>query len=84
MGTKNRPHQVSMWIGRGRKWAAPPCLDMEKWVVTWQKWWGGIQPDGRVWEKDERSRPEEADWSDLASRYGKNGLLQVMVTLFWW
>ncbi|KAF8209772.1 hypothetical protein K438DRAFT_2058686 [Mycena galopus ATCC 62051] len=83
MPMKNRPHQVLFWIGRGRKWGTPPCLDMEKWAVKWWVWWVGMQPKDRTWDGEALSRPEGADWSQLALLYGKNGLLQVMVTLYW-
>ncbi|KAJ6479823.1 hypothetical protein C8R45DRAFT_832547, partial [Mycena sanguinolenta] len=93
MANKDRPHQVSGWIGRGRKWTAPPCLpdvlgtpDVKtSWVGNWWAWWMSLQPSDRVEEESGRlSRPALAYRNDIAKMYRKNGLLQVMATLVWW
>ncbi|KAF8156176.1 hypothetical protein K438DRAFT_1777599 [Mycena galopus ATCC 62051] len=79
------------WIGRGWKWNAPPSLgeplgtrESDDWTAAWWTWWRTLQPSERTSVNGELSRPETADWSRLALRYGKNGLLQVMATLCWW
>ncbi|KAJ6530770.1 hypothetical protein B0H19DRAFT_1082481 [Mycena capillaripes] len=89
MGAKNRPRQVGEWLARMRKWSLPPALgdDLgtrkveESFAADWWIWWCSLQPPERFLLNDEMSRPDDADWSQMAAMYGKNGLLQVMATL---
>ncbi|KAJ6528204.1 hypothetical protein B0H19DRAFT_1274998 [Mycena capillaripes] len=92
-GTANkyRPRQVAGWLSRMRKWHLPPSLgeklgtqQEDGWVAEWWGWWKSMQPEQRVLDSNELSRPEEADWGKVASLHGNNGLLLVMATLCWW
>ncbi|KAJ7602793.1 hypothetical protein DFH06DRAFT_1023442, partial [Mycena polygramma] len=92
MGNKERPKQITSWLTSGRKWRLPPTLGCElgtpetedAWVGIWWGWWRHLQPGNRIWAFGKLTRPETADWSKLAGMYGRNGLLQVMATLYWW
>ncbi|KAF7357239.1 hypothetical protein MSAN_01318900 [Mycena sanguinolenta] len=87
-----RPRQVNAWLTMGRKWRLPPSLGTdlgtrdtaESWVCSWWKWWTSLQPKERLASDVDLSRPELADWSEMAQLHGKNGLLLVMATLMWW
>ncbi|KAJ7855820.1 hypothetical protein B0H13DRAFT_1517247, partial [Mycena leptocephala] len=50
----------------------------------WWKWWVSLQPAERVYHERRLEQPSSASWDVLAQLHGKNGLLQVMVTLLWW
>ncbi|KAJ7790076.1 hypothetical protein B0H14DRAFT_2396758 [Mycena olivaceomarginata] len=97
LARKARPHQVSGWLSRGRKWGSPPTLGgllgkrrykgqrEELWMAHWWGWWEDQQPKERAClENGDLSRPETADWSTLARMYGNNGILQIMGSLVWW
>jgi hypothetical protein len=57
----------------------------ELWVGVWWKWWESLQPEERTTQdNNELLRPGEVNWSEMAGRYGNNGILQVMATLVWW
>jgi hypothetical protein len=93
MGRDVHPPQVNGWLSRGRKWTLPPTLVVdlstretaELWTGLWWNWWKSLQPRERSIENNgELSRPELADWSEMAELHGKNGLLQVMAMLVWW
>ncbi|KAJ7763729.1 hypothetical protein B0H16DRAFT_1273481, partial [Mycena metata] len=89
----NRPRPVAEWLGRGRQWdmtgliGAIPMGDQRSegsWVEGWWSYWVSLQPAERVYANGVLSRPEKADWEELAQMNGKNGLLQVMALLLWW
>jgi hypothetical protein len=92
MGSAHRPPQVATWLSR-RKWTMGPTIGSdigtratpELWVGRWWRWWESLQPVDRVLFLDDKmQRPETADWSEMATMHGNNGLLQVIATLFWW
>ncbi|KAJ7698911.1 hypothetical protein B0H17DRAFT_1129465 [Mycena rosella] len=68
MPVKGWPKQVKAWIARARAWEKRMDLGPEECL-------GG---------EGELSRPEMADWEAMSKLHGKNGLLQVMLTLLWW
>ncbi|KAJ7016519.1 hypothetical protein C8F04DRAFT_902565, partial [Mycena alexandri] len=47
-------------------------------------YWASLQPAQRVYIDGALSKPDEADWEDLAKLNGKNGLMHIMATLLWW
>ncbi|KAJ6534062.1 hypothetical protein DFH09DRAFT_1325501 [Mycena vulgaris] len=68
---KGRPPMVGEWLARARKWNG---------------WWEVLQPEehpvfGGLLTAPNLSREE---WSGMAKLHGRNGLLQVMLTLLWW
>ncbi|KAJ6488778.1 hypothetical protein C8R45DRAFT_826902 [Mycena sanguinolenta] len=90
---EHRPQQVNGWLTMGRKWSLPLTLgtdlgtrDREDlWIGAWWKWWTSLQPKERTMGREGGlSRPDLADWSEMAVLHGRNGLLQVMATLLWW
>jgi hypothetical protein len=90
MGSRHRPAQVATWLGR-RKWTMGPTLgtelgtrEGELWVGKWWKWWASLQPGERMLSDNDLSKPENADWSEMAAMCGNNGLMQVIATLLWW
>ncbi len=52
--------------------------------MSWWAWWASLQPEWRT--KDSFGRPVvggEGTWDNL--RYpGKNGMLMVLLSLWWW
>ncbi|KAJ7702937.1 hypothetical protein B0H16DRAFT_1748003 [Mycena metata] len=91
MGRVKRPVEFGMWLQRGRKWYLPPTIsvvgtrdDEESFAGRWWTWYTSLQPPERVMLGTTLSRPEKADWSNMAAMHGTNGLLQVMAALSWW
>ncbi|KAK7050158.1 hypothetical protein R3P38DRAFT_3173224 [Favolaschia claudopus] len=93
----NRPVEIGGWVNRGRVWGLPPSVGMmmgrrssvgqaaSLWVPRWWVWWRMMQPTEREEAEDgSLTRPEVADWSTMAKMYGKNGLVLVMASLYWW
>ncbi|KAJ7469034.1 hypothetical protein FB451DRAFT_1136428 [Mycena latifolia] len=86
-----RPKQVKEWLGKGRHWDKPVNLgvlgEQEKrgsFVGAWWDYWVSLQPAERTQFAGMMSNPETADWEKLSTLRGRNGLLQVMLTLMWW
>ncbi|KAJ7717952.1 hypothetical protein B0H16DRAFT_1740264 [Mycena metata] len=91
MGRVKRPVEFGMWLQRGRKWYLPPTIsvvgtrdDKESFAGRWWTWYTSLQPPERVMLGTTLSRPEKADWSNMAAMHRTNGLLQVMAALSWW
>ncbi|KAJ7028994.1 hypothetical protein C8F04DRAFT_1265389 [Mycena alexandri] len=91
MGKVKRPVEFGMWLQRGRKWYLPPAIlvvgtrdDEESFAGRWWNWYISLQPAERVLLGTTLSRPEKADWSNMAAMHGTNGLLQVIAALSWW
>lgn len=90
ISTANRPPEVGVWIrsGRGRSgnMTIPPT-DVDDFARNWWAWWNALQP---VWrDLDQDGKPNKAlaaesqDWGCLLVP-GANGLLTVVVSLYWW
>ncbi|KAJ7680856.1 hypothetical protein DFH06DRAFT_973093, partial [Mycena polygramma] len=86
-----RPKQVSDWVrdGRGRTQELRGISDIKGFEAEWWTWWTRLQP---AWREPGRERrkagktetvPEGANWGTLASP-GKNGILSVVASLYWW
>ncbi|KAJ7434718.1 hypothetical protein FB451DRAFT_1195097 [Mycena latifolia] len=86
-----RPKQVKEWLGKGRQWDKPVNLGVlgeqrkkGTFVAAWWDYWVSLQPGDRTVFAGMMSTPQEADWEELSGLRGRNGLLQVMLTLLWW
>ncbi|KAJ7129688.1 hypothetical protein C8R44DRAFT_872922 [Mycena epipterygia] len=89
--TEGRLKEVSVWLGRGRKWNSSPAIGMMgtqaragSFVGMWWSWWASLQLAEREMNAGILTCPSEADWSALAKLHGNNGLMHVMATLLWW
>ncbi|KAJ7642534.1 hypothetical protein B0H17DRAFT_1148793 [Mycena rosella] len=91
MPVKGRPKQVKAWIARARAWEKGMDLGVlgerkrkSTFIGSWWVYWTSLQPEERLGGEEKLSRPEMADWEAMSKLHGKNGLLQVMLTLLWW
>ncbi|KAJ7780681.1 hypothetical protein DFH07DRAFT_729548, partial [Mycena maculata] len=50
----------------------------------WWKWWAAMQPEEREMIDGMLTCPAEADWSHLSTLHGKDGLVKVVRSVFWW
>ncbi|KAJ7874259.1 hypothetical protein B0H13DRAFT_2348671 [Mycena leptocephala] len=89
--TALRPQEISDWLAWGRQWERQMPLgflggegEPGTWINRWWTWWVSLQPSERVEAEGKLAQPDSADWEKLAQPHGKNGMLQVMVTLLWW
>ncbi|KAJ7863885.1 hypothetical protein B0H13DRAFT_2353935 [Mycena leptocephala] len=89
--TTHRPWAVGDWLARSRQWDRSMPLGFlgaeeteGTWVASWWKWWVSLQPEERVYSDLKLAQPSRASWEKLVTMHGKNGLLQLMVTLLWW
>lgn len=91
MTALGRPREVSRWIGRARPWDRVPDIGVietrgtkSTYAAVWWDYWISVQPSDRLLIGGMLTAPTEADWESLGRKFGKNGLLQVMLTLLWW
>ncbi|KAJ7070289.1 hypothetical protein B0H15DRAFT_957802 [Mycena belliarum] len=91
MKTADRPKEVRGWLARARNWDRRVDIgvlgDEEQtgsFVWTWWKYWRSLQPADRPFLAGMMTYPDDADWETMSKLHGRNGLLQVMLTLFWW
>lgn len=91
IGVKDRPKQVKDWIAGSRKWDAVVGIGLAgrqgrkgTFADEWWKWWAALQPAEREMIGGSLTCPEDADWAKMSELHGKNGLMQVMVSLLWW
>lgn len=85
--TTKRPVEISVWSARAR----PACLpDFSKgnrsfadFVDSIFVWWGSIQPSWRSFERGKVSREVHGEW-DVLYAPRVNGLLNVVILLYWW
>ncbi|KAE9383960.1 hypothetical protein BT96DRAFT_843034, partial [Gymnopus androsaceus JB14] len=87
LGTGNWPGAVQGWIARARnaKWR-PTKLNVAKFSEEFNKWWHGLQPEGREQEPDcfiTLSKVEGVEWGSLKAR-GMNGIASIVVVLARW
>ncbi|KAJ7615075.1 hypothetical protein DFH06DRAFT_1013683 [Mycena polygramma] len=86
---KDRPGEVKEWVrdGRGRTMAVIPIPNRAAFEQKWWKWWTALQPSWRgSWRGRSSSAPcapQGGGWESLAVP-GRNGLLSVVATLYWW
>lgn len=83
LSSQNRPWALSQWQKRYRSptWR-PPVEKMVTFDMDFMTWWVGLQPKWRVAD-GKVVRDLNGDLSDL-KRPGLNGLLTVLVGLFYW
>ena len=86
-----RPVQIATWI-RGRRptsgaAGAWSIRDLEVYVEQWRVWWLSLQPGwrlvGDLWPPV-RDEVAGNGWESLSGRYGKNGIVIVVLSLFFW
>ncbi|KAJ7059333.1 hypothetical protein C8F01DRAFT_1255031 [Mycena amicta] len=85
--TDHRPKQIGAWV-KNRRIAKPAFCDIPNTAVyarEWWLWWTGMQPDWRG-TMDERPGDGEAHGQSWDGLYvsGVNGLVNVVVSLYWW
>ncbi|CAA7268955.1 unnamed protein product [Cyclocybe aegerita] len=85
LSATHRPPAVRDWIQRARAPAWRPQIpNVGKYGAQFWRWWAGLQPS---WRRDEDGDvvmgAVEGDWEPLR-RPGVNGLLSVLVALFFW
>ena len=85
--TAERPKEISLWSSRAR----PACLPDYKrdgrtftdFVDSIFVWWGSIQPSWRVFERGKVAREVDGGWDALCVP-SINGLLNVVMLVYWW
>ncbi|KAF9502681.1 hypothetical protein BS47DRAFT_1310793, partial [Hydnum rufescens UP504] len=83
----SRPPEIALWIKNARSvMFLPPNLRAQLFEATYWKWWVLCQlswcsKDIRV--HDAHTAPKSADWS-IVKKGGKNGLLSVIMALYFW
>ena len=84
LGPTDRPSAVGEWIGRARSSTWRPVIgNLATYESAFWKWWSGIQPDWRVEDGKLVRECLGGDWEPL-QRPGTNGIVSVMVALFYW
>ena len=84
LGPTDRPSAVGEWIGRARPSTWRPVIgNLVKYESAFWKWWSGIQPEWRVEDEELVRERLVGDWEPL-QRPGMNGIVSVMVALFYW
>lgn len=89
-GSKNRPSQVTWWVGCGRK-ATPKITDIPAFAKQWWLWWKGLQPawrnvaafQGGLTSAHREVADGDGGWVDMERR-GQNAFYTVLATLRWW
>lgn len=87
LATTKRPLEISQWSSRAR----PACIpEFTKGKRTFSDfvdsvfvWWGLIQPPWRLFERGQVSREVGGAWDTLYAT-GTNGLLNVVILVYWW
>jgi hypothetical protein len=87
LSTTKRPIQIGLWIGRARPACLPDYLHggqtFAAFVDSIFGWWGYIQPSWRVFERGKVTREVGGGWDGLYAP-SINGLLNVVVLVYWW
>ncbi|KAJ7907524.1 hypothetical protein B0H13DRAFT_1618324 [Mycena leptocephala] len=92
LSPKGRPQQVGNWVSflRGkRKGADVAVTDPAAYAVGWQVWWDSLQPEWRKkgkegeWIMEGEYGGGGREWGPLY-RWGINGMLNVVVSLYFW
>ena len=85
LAAKERPECVSEWIRRGRPPTWRPAITaVSKLELAFRTWWVSLQPKWRVSENGTIiTADSDGDW-DVLRKPGVNGLLSVLVALFYW
>ncbi|KAJ7136478.1 hypothetical protein C8R43DRAFT_1132379 [Mycena crocata] len=85
-----RPEAVQRWKARQRLWFSPMTItdigaegQDGTFAADWWNWWRGMQPEEREWIGGMLTCPS-TEWTEMRTYFGRNGLLQVMATLWWW
>ncbi|KAJ6494168.1 hypothetical protein DFH09DRAFT_810143, partial [Mycena vulgaris] len=91
LSTKGRPKQVGAWVARsrGKRHADTEVTDPVEYAGLWQAWWDSLQPgwrkkgaDGK-WVVGESYGVDGKEWGEMY-RWGVNGLLNVVASLYFW
>jgi len=84
LSPSNRPTAVSEWIGRARPSTWRPVIkNLPQYEVLFWAWWLDIQPDWRLEDGKLVSERLVGNWEPLQLP-GTNGIVSVMVALFYW
>ena len=84
LSPSKRPTAVSEWIGRARSGTWRPVINNRaKYVASFWEWWTLIQPDWRCEDGELVRERLVGNWEPLR-RPGTNGIVSVMVALFYW
>ncbi|KAF7795563.1 hypothetical protein EIP86_006725 [Pleurotus ostreatoroseus] len=84
--TNDRPEQIGYWMQHLRRdlRKLPQIEDLDEYAQGWWAWWRGMQPDWRLADDgSELARDGTGGWDKLR-RPGKNGMLLVLLSLWWW
>ncbi|KAF7798118.1 hypothetical protein EIP86_009333 [Pleurotus ostreatoroseus] len=85
--TDDRPKQIGHWMQYLRRdlKKTPEIQDVESYALAWWAWWRGMQPEWRVDVPlgGTMRRDGTGGWEKLR-RPGKNGVLLVLLSLWWW
>ena len=84
LAPQGRPFAVGEWISRARPSTWRPIIEsVPKYEASFREWWLAIQPDWRL--EDGRLVHERVagDWESLRLP-GINGVVSIMVALFYW
>lgn len=82
--TKGCPVEVHDWMKRGRKFTAiNPWTEevFDAFKTSFIGWYKSLQPNDRSLFSTDKITC--GDWSDM-QRYGPNGIMLVLLCLFWW
>ena len=87
LSTTNRPAEIGYWSSRARPANLPDYTRGKRtfadFVSSILTWWASIQPPWRVIKREKVSREVLGGWDDLrAPRI--NGLLNVVILVYWW
>ena len=85
--TGGRPAEISQWSSRARPANLPDYTKGKRtfpmFVDSVFTWWGSLQPQWRSFRRDVVSREIHGGW-DILHAPRINGLLNVVVLVFWW
>ena len=81
--TSGRPNCVGWWIDRTRPDRLPPYDSLQSFGKSVIEWWIWIQPDWRRGLKNGRILRDGGRW-DRLYQPGINGLLNVVILVYWW
>ncbi|KAJ7066094.1 hypothetical protein C8F01DRAFT_1248142 [Mycena amicta] len=85
--TDHRPKQIGAWVKNKRVATTAYCAipNLEVYSREWWSWWSVNQPDWRerVDGKPAPGKEYKGGWEGLLVA-GQNGMLNVVVSLYWW
>lgn len=79
------PQEVNQWSGGDCKLEEILIVNFQKFIVKWNKWWSQMQCSSQCNYVDNGLLEPNVlkDWSGM-QKWGKDGMVIVMITLVWW